>query len=186
MHRKWPVLKCRSIESEKWWSVCVWWLVVFIYSLCSFFLTHSHTTDNKSTQSQKLNLCRWQDKMFVSLELVSPHFLAHSLAGNFSVDEMMITMNYGRTRNTFSKTFSWILIKLFKPFFMHAIMNSVLLLGTLLISTQFSQRCVCFFLLGKSNRNNFSTRSSRCAHTGICFLFSANRNEWFLDLSRSR
>lgn len=125
--------------------VCVWWLFVFIYSLCSFFLTHSHTTDNKSTQSQKLNLCRWQDKMFVSLELVSPHFLAHSLAGNFSVDEMMITMNYGRTRNTFSKTFSWILIKLFKPFFMHAIMNSVLLLGTLLISTQFSRRCVRFF-----------------------------------------
>lgn len=145
MHIKWPVLKCQSIESEKWWSVCVWWLFVFIYSLCSFFLTHSHTTDNKSTQSQKLNLCRWQDKMLVSLELVSPHFLAHSLAGNFSVDEMMITMNYGRTRNTFSKTFSWILIKLFKPFFMHAIMNSVLLLGTLLISTQFSRRCVYVF-----------------------------------------
>lgn len=145
MHRKWPVLKCQSIESEKWW-----WSVYdgcsFLFIHCAvFFLTHSHTTDNKSTQSQKLNLCRWQDKMFVSLELVSPHFLAHSLAGNFSVDEMMITMNYGRTRNTFSKTFSWILIKLFKPFFMHAIMNSVLLLGTLLISTQFSRRCVCFF-----------------------------------------
>lgn len=156
--RRWNLFsswKLTCTENDPSWNVrasnlkndglCMMVVRFYLFSVQFVFLTHSHTTDNKSTQSQKLNLCRWQDKMLVSLELVSPHFLAHSLAGNFSVDEMMITMNYGRTRNTFSKTFSWILIKLFKPFFMHAIMNSVLLLGTLLISTQFSRRCVRFF-----------------------------------------
>lgn len=62
-------------------------------------------------------------------------------------------MNYGRTRKTLSQILSWILIKLFNHFLCMQLWiqsNCCSFLGTLLISAQF------FWLLGKSNRNNFS------------------------------